>query len=80
MCLERKLSLALRACSVSKNLLLWGVNFILTFIAANTDTKRMWNVTKNIYRFSPALVTESVGMHTVNEVRQSTLPLSNYIV
>ncbi|OWZ36180.1 vacuolar protein [Cryptococcus neoformans c8] len=34
---------------------------------ANTDTKRMWNVTKNIYRFSPALVTESVGMHTVNE-------------
>lgn len=53
---------------------------MITFIPANTDTKRMWNVTKNIYRFSPALVTESVGMHTVNEVRRSTSPLLNYVV
>ncbi|WVO16200.1 hypothetical protein L204_103871 [Cryptococcus depauperatus] len=34
---------------------------------ANTDTKHMWDVTKNIYRFSPALVSENLHQHTVDE-------------
>ncbi|ODN82117.1 hypothetical protein L202_02424 [Cryptococcus amylolentus CBS 6039] len=34
---------------------------------ANTDTKHMWPVTKNIYRFSPALNSENLHQHTVDE-------------
>ncbi|AFR92442.1 gly-X carboxypeptidase [Cryptococcus neoformans var. grubii H99] len=34
---------------------------------ANTDTKQMWNVTRNIYRFTPALLSENVNQHTVDE-------------
>ncbi|WVQ72429.1 hypothetical protein IAR50_001981 [Cryptococcus sp. DSM 104548] len=34
---------------------------------ANTDTKHMWGVTKNIYRFSPALNSENLHQHTVDE-------------
>ncbi|WVQ80773.1 hypothetical protein IAT38_002878 [Cryptococcus sp. DSM 104549] len=34
---------------------------------ANTDTKSFWNLTKNLYRFTPALVSENLHQHTVDE-------------
>ncbi|WWD17284.1 hypothetical protein CI109_101724 [Kwoniella shandongensis] len=34
---------------------------------ANTDTKNFWNLSKHIYRFTPALITENLNQHTVNE-------------
>ena len=39
---------------------------------ANTDTKSMWNLTKNIYRFTPSVVSKAFNVHTVNEVRCHT--------
>ncbi|KAK4685216.1 Gly-Xaa carboxypeptidase, partial [Tremellales sp. Uapishka_1] len=38
-----------------------------TGMFANTDTKWMWNLTENIYRFTPAVLTENLNQHTVNE-------------
>lgn len=35
---------------------------------ANTDTRTMWNLTKHIYRFTPAFVEENLNVHTVDEV------------
>lgn len=46
-----------------------GKETSLIILPANTDTKQMWNVTKNIYRFTPALLSENVNQHTVDEVR-----------
>ncbi|KAK8864420.1 hypothetical protein IAR55_001668 [Kwoniella newhampshirensis] len=34
---------------------------------ANTDTKSFWNLTSNLYRFTPALVTQNLYQHTVDE-------------
>jgi len=35
----------------------------------------MWGLTKNIYRFTPAMVVENLNQHTVDEVSQlSVLP------
>ena len=36
--------------------------------AANTDTRAMWNLSKHIYRFTPAFVEENKNVHTVDEV------------
>ncbi|KAJ9113981.1 hypothetical protein QFC22_005799 [Naganishia vaughanmartiniae] len=33
----------------------------------NTDTKRYWNLTSNIYRFGYLLTSDAEGIHTVNE-------------
>lgn len=33
----------------------------------NTDTKRYWNLTRNIYRFGYLLASEAGGIHTVDE-------------
>jgi hypothetical protein len=30
----------------------------------------MWGLTKNIYRFTPAMVVENLNQHTVDEVSQ----------
>lgn len=38
------------------------------YITANTDTRRFWNLTKNIYRFNPAYNPNDGHQHTVNEV------------
>ncbi|EKD00300.1 vacuole protein [Trichosporon asahii var. asahii CBS 8904] len=38
-----------------------------TGMFANTDTARTWNLTRNIYRFSPSDLNESGGIHTVDE-------------
>jgi len=38
-------------------------------VLANTDTKWMWNLTQNIYRFTPAVLEQTMNVHTVNEVR-----------
>ena len=35
---------------------------------ANTDTRWFWKLSRNIYRFTPAVEAENVGQHTVNEV------------
>jgi Gly-Xaa carboxypeptidase len=32
------------------------------------DTNSFWNLTGNIYRFTPAKLTENLNQHTVNEV------------
>lgn len=48
-----------------------GKEMSLIILPANTDTKQMWNVTKNIYRFTPALLSENVNQHTVDEVRMN---------
>lgn len=34
---------------------------------ANTDTARMWNLTTEIFRFTPAFLSESLNQHTVDE-------------
>ncbi|WWC62162.1 uncharacterized protein I303_104754 [Kwoniella dejecticola CBS 10117] len=34
---------------------------------ANTDTKSFWNLTTDIYRFTPTLITENLNQHTVDE-------------
>lgn len=33
----------------------------------NTDTIHYWNLTRNIYRFSPAREGTRIGIHTVDE-------------
>ncbi|KAL7421834.1 hypothetical protein Q5752_003605 [Cryptotrichosporon argae] len=38
-----------------------------TGMYANTDTAHMWNVTKHIYRFTPAFVQDAPNQHTVSE-------------
>ncbi|RXK38293.1 hypothetical protein M231_04466 [Tremella mesenterica] len=38
-----------------------------TGMFANTDTKHMWKLTKNLYRFMPASITGAANIHTVNE-------------
>lgn len=38
-----------------------------TGMFANTDTARTWNLTRNIYRFTPSDMNEAYGIHTVNE-------------
>lgn len=38
-----------------------------TGMFANTDTARTWNLTRNIYRFTPSNLDENVGIHTVDE-------------
>lgn len=68
MFLERKLLLVFWVCLVSRDFLLWSVICMIIFILVNIDIKWMWNVIKNIYRFSFVLVIESVGMYIVNEV------------
>lgn len=45
-----------------------------TGMYANTDTRHMWGLTKNIYRFTPALVIENLNQHTVDEVSLLSLP------
>jgi hypothetical protein len=35
---------------------------------ANTDTRSMWNLTTNIFRFTPAVVSQNLNQHTVDEV------------
>lgn len=35
---------------------------------ANTDTRHFWDLTKNLYRLTPARVTDSANVHTVDEV------------
>ncbi|KAK6910063.1 hypothetical protein I203_104092 [Kwoniella mangroviensis CBS 8507] len=34
---------------------------------ANTDTRWFWNLTSDLYRFTPTLITENLNQHTVNE-------------
>ncbi|RSH87337.1 hypothetical protein EHS25_003246 [Saitozyma podzolica] len=34
---------------------------------ANTDTRSMWNLTTNIFRFTPAVVSQNLNQHTVDE-------------
>ncbi|OCF36827.1 Gly-X carboxypeptidase [Kwoniella heveanensis CBS 569] len=34
---------------------------------ANTDTRHFWNLTEGLYRFTPALVSENLNQHTVDE-------------
>ncbi|WVW83942.1 hypothetical protein I302_105965 [Kwoniella bestiolae CBS 10118] len=34
---------------------------------ANTDTRWFWNLTSELYRFTPTLITENLNQHTVNE-------------
>lgn len=36
-------------------------------MTGNTDTRFMWNLSKNIYRFTPASRSGDLGIHTVNE-------------
>lgn len=36
-------------------------------MSANTDTKYYWNLTKNIFRYTPAFAPLSQGIHSVNE-------------
>ncbi|KAL1406987.1 hypothetical protein Q8F55_006400 [Vanrija albida] len=38
-----------------------------TGMYANTDTARTWRLTKHIFRFNPARLSDSVNVHTVNE-------------
>ncbi|ORY33967.1 putative Gly-X carboxypeptidase [Naematelia encephala] len=38
-----------------------------TGMYANTDTRLFWNHTKNLYRFTPAVVVENLNQHTVDE-------------
>lgn len=38
-----------------------------TGMFANTDTARTWNLTRNIYRFTPSDLAEAFGIHTVDE-------------
>ena len=33
----------------------------------------MWGLTKNIYRFTPAMVVENLNQHTVDEVSEVSL-------
>jgi len=47
----------------------------LVLTTANTDTARFWTLTKNLYRFTPALVTENLYQHTVDEVSATALVL-----
>jgi Gly-Xaa carboxypeptidase len=44
---------------------------------ANTDTRAMWNLSKHIYRFTPAFVEENKNVHTVDEVSESQQQSSN---
>lgn len=67
MSLERILLSARQGCSVSR-CAKWRREMSLIPLPANTDTKQMWNVTRNIYRFTPALLSENVNQHTVDEV------------
>ncbi|WVR07064.1 hypothetical protein IAU60_004103 [Kwoniella sp. DSM 27419] len=34
---------------------------------ANTDTRHFWNLTDGLYRFTPAMISENLNQHTVNE-------------
>jgi len=36
-------------------------------MTGNTDTKHYWNLTKNIYRFTPARLGARLNMHTIDE-------------
>ncbi|KAJ3251675.1 hypothetical protein HK103_002198 [Boothiomyces macroporosus] len=36
-------------------------------MTANTDTRWVWKLTRNIYRFTPAIIASDDGIHTVNE-------------
>jgi hypothetical protein len=45
----------------------WIVISLLSAIA-NTDTRSMWNLTTNIFRFTPAVVSQNLNQHTVDEV------------
>ena len=36
-------------------------------MTGNTDTKHYWNLTKNIYRFTPARAGTRKGVHTLDE-------------
>ncbi|BFZ61551.1 Gly-Xaa carboxypeptidase [Saitoella coloradoensis] len=38
-----------------------------SLMTGNTDTLHYWNVSKNIYRFTPSRVSGRKGIHTVNE-------------
>lgn len=38
-----------------------------TGMFANTDTARTWSLTKHIYRWTPADLSQAAGIHTVNE-------------
>lgn len=47
----------------------FGKNTVVapTGMFANTDTARTWSLTKNIYRFTPAVLADCVNVHTVDE-------------
>ena len=36
-------------------------------MTGNTDTRFYWNLTRNIYRWSPAVLGGTVNIHTVDE-------------
>lgn len=40
----------------------------VTHYIANTDTRYFWNLTRNIYRFTPAIISPNLNVHTVDEV------------
>lgn len=80
MSLERILSSAHLECSVNRYVQMDGKEMSLIILPANTDTKQMWNVTKNIYRFTPALLSENVNQHTVDEVRMNLADQQRMIV
>jgi Gly-Xaa carboxypeptidase len=48
---------------------LFGTETIVApaLMTANTDTKFVWNLTDNIYRFIPSIMEGTEGIHTVNE-------------
>lgn len=47
----------------------WGNNTLVTptGMVSNTDSAWMWNVTENIFRFTPAFLNETLNKHTVDE-------------
>lgn len=46
----------------------------------SADIASFWNLTDNIYRFTPAKLTENLNQHTVNEVRSNPeMLISAYI-
>jgi Gly-Xaa carboxypeptidase len=38
---------------------------------ANTDTAKMWNLSRNLYRFTPAMISDTPNQHTIDEVSGS---------
>lgn len=52
----------------------WRPTFLLPLLfsalAANTDTKWCWDLTRNIYRFVPAPIHLVQGFHTIDERKQ----------